>query len=68
LSVRLTTAYCILLSQLINASAPGNQPTEGLIRYFNSLSIETGIDVERGLLLAKTVRRELYSKISLNKD
>jgi hypothetical protein len=68
LSVRLTTAYCILLSQLINASAPGNQPTEGLIRNFHSLGIDTGINEQKVLFLAKTVRRELYSKISLNKD
>jgi len=51
-------AYFLLLFQLINASAPGNQPTEGLIRYFHSLGIETDIEEQK-------VHAELYPKIPL---
>jgi len=48
--------------------APGNQPTEGLIRYFHSLGIETGIDEQKVVSLAHEMHEELYSKVSLNKD
>jgi hypothetical protein len=47
--------------------APGNQPAEGLIRYFHSLGIDTGIDEQKVLFLAKMVQTELYSKIPLTK-
>jgi hypothetical protein len=39
--------------------APGNQPTEEVIRYFRSLGIETGIDEQKVLFLANIVRTEL---------
>ena len=48
--------------------APGNQPTEGLIRYFHSLGIETGIEEQKVLFLAQKVHGELYSKIPLAMD
>jgi hypothetical protein len=47
--------------------APGNQPAEGLIRYFHSLGIDTGIDEQKVLFLAQMVQTELYSKIPLTK-
>jgi len=46
--------------------APGNQPTEGLIRTFHSLGIETGIDEQKVPFLAKMVQIELYGKVPLN--
>ena len=48
--------------------APGNQPTEGLIRYFHASGIETAIDEEKVLFLAQKVHGELYSKIPLAMD
>jgi hydroxymethylglutaryl-CoA lyase len=45
--------------------APGNQPTEGLARLFDSMGIKTGLNGEDITSLAAFVRRELYSKISL---
>jgi hydroxymethylglutaryl-CoA lyase len=45
--------------------APGNQPTEGLVRLFESMGIRTGLNGEDISSLADFVRRELYSKISL---
>jgi hydroxymethylglutaryl-CoA lyase len=45
--------------------APGNQPTEGLVRLFESLGIRTGLNGEDISSLADFVHRELYSKISL---
>jgi hydroxymethylglutaryl-CoA lyase len=45
--------------------APGNQPTEGLIRLFGDLGVETGVDAEKVSLLSEAVRKELYQKISL---
>jgi isopropylmalate/homocitrate/citramalate synthase len=47
--------------------APGNQPTEELIRYSRSLGIETGIEEQKVLFLANIVRTELYSKVALNR-
>jgi hypothetical protein len=47
--------------------APGNQPTEGLMRYFQSLGIDPGIDEQKDLFLAKMVQAELYSKVPLNR-
>lgn len=45
--------------------APGNQPTERLVRLFEASGIETGVD-EAGLVtLAKKVRRELFERIPL---
>jgi hydroxymethylglutaryl-CoA lyase len=45
--------------------APGNQPTEGLIRLFESMGIRTGLNGEDISSLADFVHRQLYSKISL---
>jgi hydroxymethylglutaryl-CoA lyase len=43
--------------------APGNQPTEGLVRLFHEAGIETGIDEGGVSALAKTVQRDLYDRI-----
>jgi hypothetical protein len=48
--------------------APGNQPTEELIRYFHSLDINTGIDEQKVLFLAQEIHGELYGKIPLTED
>jgi len=48
--------------------APGNQPTEMLVRLFNKLGIATGLNEQKIFSLAEMVRRELYSNIPLNKD
>ncbi len=45
--------------------APGNQPTEGLVRHFHEAGIITGIDEEGVFELAESVRRDLYSRIPL---
>ena len=43
--------------------APGNQPTEDLVRYFENSGIETGIDLKKVLSLADKIRKDLYEKI-----
>ena len=48
--------------------APGNQPTEILVNLFNSLGIETGLNETKFFFLTEMVKKELYSKISLNQD
>jgi hydroxymethylglutaryl-CoA lyase len=48
--------------------APGNQPTEGLIRHFHSLGIETGINEQKVVSLAQEIHEELYSNIPLTED
>ena len=48
--------------------APGNQPTEMLVDFFNSLGIQTGLNETKIFSLTEMVKKELYSKISLNKD
>ena len=45
--------------------APGNQPTEMLVRLFHESGIKTGINEEKVLLLSEMVQKELYGKISL---
>ncbi|MBW1701591.1 MAG: hypothetical protein JRJ69_06160 [Deltaproteobacteria bacterium] len=45
--------------------APGNQPTEMLVRFFQESGIKTGINEEKVLLLSEMVQKELYGKISL---
>jgi len=45
--------------------APGNQPTENLISFFNSLGIETGLNEKRVFPLTEMLQKELYSKIRL---
>jgi len=45
--------------------APGNQPTEGLVRLFHESGIETGIDEDGVIALAETVQRDLYDRIPL---
>jgi hydroxymethylglutaryl-CoA lyase len=42
--------------------APGNQPTEKLVRFFNESGMETGIDKEKLFSLTEMVQRELYGK------
>ncbi|MBW1796970.1 MAG: hypothetical protein JRJ21_00910 [Deltaproteobacteria bacterium] len=42
--------------------APGNQPTETLVRLFNESGIESGIDEQKVFSLTDMVQRELYSK------
>ena len=48
--------------------APGNQPTEMLVDYFNSLGIHTGLNETKIFSLTEMLKKELYSKIPLNKD
>lgn len=48
--------------------APGNQPTEGLIRFFNRSGIKTGIDEEGVAALAERVRRDLFERIPLSRS
>ena len=48
--------------------APGNQPTEILVDYFNKSGIETSVDEKKVFSLAEMVRKELYTKIPLTKD
>ena len=43
--------------------APGNQPTEKLVRLFREAGVETDIDEQGVSALAERVRGELYSKI-----
>jgi len=45
--------------------APGNQPTQGLVRAFEAMGIETGLDAKKIDSLADFVQKELYSKIPL---
>ncbi len=47
--------------------APGNQPTEMLVHFFNESAIETGLNAKKIFSLAEMVQKELYSKISLVK-
>jgi len=47
--------------------APGNQPTEMLVHFFNESGIETGLDEEKIFSLTEMIQKELYSKITLNK-
>ena len=46
--------------------APGNQPTEKLVRFFNESRIESGIDEQKVFSLTDMVQRELYSNIPLS--
>jgi len=48
--------------------APGNQPTEGLMRCFHSLGIVTDIDEQKVVSLAQEIHGELYSKIPITED
>jgi hydroxymethylglutaryl-CoA lyase len=45
--------------------APGNQPTEMLVDFFNSLGIQTGLNETKIFSLTEMVQKELYSKIPL---
>lgn len=45
--------------------APGNQPTEALVRFFEETGIRTGLKQEEVSALARFVERELYRKIVL---
>jgi len=45
--------------------APGNQPTEALVRFFEEKGIKTGLKPEEVSALAGFVEKELYRKIVL---
>jgi len=45
--------------------APGNQPTEMLVDFFNSLGIQTGLNETKIFSLTEMVKKELYSEIPL---
>jgi len=45
--------------------APGNQPTERLVRLFEASGIETGVDEAGVASLAEKVRKELFERIPL---
>lgn len=45
--------------------APGNQPTEGVVRLFEEKGIKTGLKPEEVSALADFVEKELYRKIAL---
>lgn len=45
--------------------APGNQPTEGLVKAFHAQGVETGLDQGKISALSEMVRKELYGKIPL---
>ena len=47
------------------ACAPGNQPTEMLVHFFNESGIETGINEKKIYSLKEMIQRELYDKIPL---
>jgi hydroxymethylglutaryl-CoA lyase len=48
--------------------APGNQPTETLVHFFNSLGIDTGLNEKKVFSLTETVQRKLYHKIPLDME
>ena len=48
--------------------APGNQPTEMLVHFFNESGIETSVDEKKVFSLTEMVQKELYSKIPLEED
>ena len=48
--------------------APGNQPTEMLVHFFNESGIETSVDEKKLFSLTEMVQKELYDKIPLSKD
>ena len=45
--------------------APGNQPTEMLVNFFNESGIETGLNKTEIFSLTEMVKKELYSQIPL---
>jgi hydroxymethylglutaryl-CoA lyase len=45
--------------------APGNQPTEMLVVFFNLLGIQTGLNETKIFSLTEMVQKKLYSKIPL---
>lgn len=48
--------------------APGNQPTEQLVRKFAQSGIETGIDADKMNLLTEYIKKELYANIPIIKE
>jgi len=47
--------------------APGNQPTEKLVRFFVKSGVKTGLDEYGVFALAEKIQRELYSRIPLSR-
>ena len=47
--------------------APGNQPTEKLVRFFGKSGVKTGLDEHGVFALAEKVQSELYSMIPLSR-
>ncbi len=45
--------------------APGNQPTERLVRFFHESGIETGLEEKKVFSLADMIDKELFRKIPL---
>jgi len=45
--------------------APGNQPTEALVRFFEEKGIQTGLKQDDVSALAEFIEKELYRKIVL---
>ena len=45
--------------------APGNQPTEMLVDFFNRSGVETGLNEKKITSLANMMQKKLYGKISL---
>lgn len=45
--------------------APGNQPTERLVRFFHQSGVETGLDEKKVFSLKDMIEKELFRKIPL---
>ena len=46
--------------------APGNQPTEKLVRFFGKSGVKTGLDEHGVFALSEKIQRELYTSIPLS--
>jgi hydroxymethylglutaryl-CoA lyase len=44
--------------------APGNQPTEGLVEFFEKSGVRTGVHLEEVAKISRFVEREIYTKSS----
>lgn len=45
--------------------APGNQPTEGLLKLFETMGVPTGIDLAEVKKIGRFIEQKLYSRIRL---